>query len=149
MARSAGDLAMELQVLAGPDELWNGIGYKLALPPPRHDRLTEFRVLVIDTHPLCPTANSVRAALDSLADRLAKRGCTTSRSNSLMPDLARTTRNYVELLAAFSAADQSPEARLRDEAAASALSPDNLSIDAAWLRGITMSHAAWEHTSHI
>jgi amidase len=147
MARSAADLALELQVLAGPDGLWDGIGYKLALPPPRHDRLADFRVLAIDTHPLCPTANSVRSALDSLADRLAKAGCTIIRTNSDMPDLARTTRNYVELLAASFAADQSPEARLRDEAAASALSPDNLSIDAAWLRGITMSHAAWAKTS--
>ena len=56
MARSAADLALELGVLAGPDELWDGIGYKLALPEPRHDRLADFRVLVIDSHPLCPTA---------------------------------------------------------------------------------------------
>jgi amidase len=33
MARGAADLALELQVLAGPDELWDGIGYKLELPP--------------------------------------------------------------------------------------------------------------------
>src|ERR1700730_1278518 len=48
MARSAADLALELSVAAGPDELTEGIGYKLALPPPRHDRLADFRVLVID-----------------------------------------------------------------------------------------------------
>ena len=35
MARSAADLALELSVVAGPDELMDGIGYKLALPPPR------------------------------------------------------------------------------------------------------------------
>ena len=35
MARSAADLALELEVLAGPDELSDGIGYKLALPQPR------------------------------------------------------------------------------------------------------------------
>jgi amidase len=44
MARSAADLALELAVVAGPDELWDGIGYKLALPPPRHDKLADFRV---------------------------------------------------------------------------------------------------------
>src|SRR6266567_7538168 len=53
MARSAADLALELSVAAGPDELTEGIGYKLALPLPRHDRLADFRVLVIDKHPLC------------------------------------------------------------------------------------------------
>lgn len=149
MARSAGDLALELQVLAGPDELWDGIGYKLALPPPRHEKLAEFRVLVIDTHPLCPTANSVSSALDSLADRLAKAGCSVSRSNGHMPDLARSTRNYVELLAADLAAYQSPQQRAAEEAAASAVSPDDLSIGAAWLRGSTMSHAAWVRTNGI
>ena len=149
MARSAADLALELKVLAGPDELSDGVGYKLALPPPRYDRLAAFRVLVIDEHPLCPTAASVSAALDGLADRLAKLGCTVLRTSSKMPDLAHTTRNYVELLAAGSSADLSPDDRLRVEAAAQALSPDDLSISAARLRGLTMSHAAWIRTSRI
>jgi amidase len=149
MARSAADLALELDVLAGPDELWDGIGYKLALPPPRHDKLADYRVLVIDANPLCPTAASVKAALDGLADRLAKAGCTVQHSNPHMPELARTTRNYAELLLAFFDADLSPDERLKAEAAASALSPDSLSLDAARLRGLTMSHAAWIQTSRI
>jgi len=149
MARSAADLALELAVLAGPDELWDGIGYKLALPPPRHDQLADFRVLVIGEHPLCPTAASVSAALDGLADRLAKLGCTVLRTSSKMPDLASTTRNYVELLAAFFSADLSPDDRLRVEAAAQALSPDDLSISAARLRGLTMTHAAWTKTGWV
>ena len=98
MARSAADLALELAVLAGPDELREGIGYKLALPPPRHDTLADFRVLVIDEHPLCPTAASVTTALDGLADRLAKLGCTVVRTSPKLPDLAQTTRIYSELL---------------------------------------------------
>jgi len=149
MARSAVDLALELQVLAGPDELWDGIGYKLALPPPRHDKITDFRVLVIDTHPLCPTAESVRSALDGLADRLAKLGCAVAHTNPHMPNLVRTTRNYYELLSAFFAADLSPQERSEAGAAATALSPDNLSLRAARLRGLTMSHAAWIQTSRI
>ena len=149
MARSAADLALELQVLAGPDELWDGIGYKLTLPPPRHDSLDKFRVLVLDAHPLCPTANSVRSALDGLAERLAKLGCTVAHTHPGMPDLARTTRNYCELLAAFFANDQTPDERVRREAAAASLSPDDLSITAAWLRGITMTHTAWLRTGYI
>jgi amidase len=149
MARSAADLALELAILAGPDELSDGIGYKLALPSPRHDRLADFRILVIDEHPLCPTAASVSAALDGLADRLAKLGCTVLRTSAKMPDLARTTRNYVELLAASRSADLSPDDRLRIEAAAQALSPDDLSIQAARLRGLTMTHAAWIKTARV
>jgi amidase len=149
MARTAADLALELEVLAGPDELSDGIGYKLALPPPRHDRLADFRILVIDTHPLSPTAAGVSAALDGLADRLAKLGCTVLGTSSKMPDLALTTRNYVELLSAFFSADLLPDDRLRVEAAAHALSPDDLSIQAARLRGLTMTHAAWIKTGRM
>ena len=149
MARNATDLALELDIIAGPDEEWEGVGYKLALPPPRHDRLADYRVLVIDKHPLCPTADSVRGAIDSLADRLGKSGCQVTRENAKVPDLAHTTRNYVELLMGFFTADLSPDERLHIEAAAQALSPDDLSLPAAQLRGFTMSHTAWIQTSRI
>src|SRR6185369_3419691 len=43
MARSAADLALAVQVLAGPDELMEGIGYKLILPPPRREQLAGYR----------------------------------------------------------------------------------------------------------
>jgi amidase len=149
MGRSAADLALALPVLAGPDEEWDGIGYRLVLPPPRHDRVGDYRVLVLDRHPLCPTAESVRAALNGLADRLGGLGCTIRRGHPNLPDLAATTRNYCELLAASFSVDLTPETRLRREAAASALSPDDLTITAAWLRGTAMSQAAWSKTSRI
>src|SRR5439155_2295109 len=94
MARSAADLALELSVLAGPDEMTEGIGYKPAVPPPRHDKLADYRVLVIDSNPLCPTAASITAALNGLADRLAKLGVHVVRETPKLPDLALTTRLY-------------------------------------------------------
>ena len=147
MARSAADLSLELEVLAGPDELMEGAGYKLALPPPRRDKLADFRVVVIDTHPLCPTASSVKTALNGLADRLAKLGCTVVREGAKLPDLARTTRIYGELLAAVYSADLSLEDSMRVEAAAKALSPENQSLAAYRLRGITTSHPEWIRAS--
>jgi Asp-tRNA(Asn)/Glu-tRNA(Gln) amidotransferase A subunit family amidase len=75
MARSAVDFALELEILAWPDELMEGVGYKLELPPPRREKLTDFRVLVIDMHPLCPTADSIKSSLNGLADLLTKLGC--------------------------------------------------------------------------
>jgi len=149
MARSAADLALELNVLAGPDEMWDGIGYKLALPEPRHDNLADFRVLVIDTHPLCPTAASIEGVLEQLIGRLAKVGCKVMRASAKMPDLAQTTRNYDELLSASFSVATPPDERARIEAAAMALSPDDLSLRAASLRGATMSHVAWVRTSSI
>ncbi|MEO9190137.1 MAG: amidase [Acetobacteraceae bacterium] len=149
MARGAADLALELGVLAGPDELWDGIGYKLALPPPRHDRLADFRVLVIDAHPLCATSASVRTALEALSTDLGRLGCTVVRASSHLPSLARTTRVYDELRSAFFSADLSSGERVRLEAAAGALGLENLSLPATELRGITISHPAWIQTSRI
>jgi amidase len=149
LARSAADLGLALDVLAGPDERAEGIGYKLALSPARHDRLTEFRVLVIDSQPLCPTAASIKAALNGLAEGLSKAGCRVLRETAKLPDLARTTRVYGELLwAEFSLeplGDFGDRAQM--EAAARALSPEDQSLAAYRLRGITASHAEWIRAS--
>src|SRR4029077_16034497 len=74
MARSAADLSLLLDAIAGPDPLEAGKGYKLALPPSRHDELKNFRVLLIDTDPLMPTDRVVRGTLEALATNLAKAG---------------------------------------------------------------------------
>ena len=149
IARSATDLALELSVVAGPDELTEGIGYKLALPPTRHERLSDFRVLVIDEHPLCPTAASVSGALNDLAQRLGKAGCTVAHDHPELPDLALTSRALAQLVSAFFGALMSQRERERIEAAAKALSPDDQSLGACFLRGRTMSHADWVHQSFI
>jgi amidase len=143
MARSAADLALALDVLAGPDELAEGIGYRLALPPPRQDRLTGFRVLVIDQHPLCPTAARVTEAMDGLIEGLVQLGVRIVRDSPKLPDLALTTRTYVELLAAFFAADLPADRRKAVEAAVQCLSADDRSIAACRIRGFTISHADW------
>jgi amidase len=149
MARSAGDLALELSVLAGPDPLWGGIAYKLDLPPPRHQRLADYRVLVLTKHPLLKTANSVSSAVSDLADKLGKLGCQVMTGHPDMPDLVRTTRVYIELLNAFFAADLTPEEAAQARAMTDNFAPDNLSLGATRLRGLTMSHAAWINTSRI
>jgi amidase len=149
MARTAADLALELSVVAGPDEWMEGIGYKLALPPPRHDKLADFHVLIIDEHPLCPTAASISTALDGLAERLGRTGCTILRDSPNLPDLALTSRVYRELLSAFFSADLPPEARERIEAAAKALSPEEQSLAASGLRGTAISHPEWIRQSRI
>jgi amidase len=143
MARSAADLALELDVVAGPDELSEGVGYKLALPPARHQALRSFRILVIDTHPLCPTATSVQVALDRLADQLGKAGCSVKHSSPLLPDLAETARTYRELLSAGYAADLPADVYQRVETAAKALPPDDESLAAARMRGLAFSYRDW------
>src|ERR1700704_2893984 len=72
MARSALDLSLLLDVIAGPDPMEAGKAYTLTLPAPRHSALKDFRVLLIDTDPVMPTDAVVRASIDQLAANLGK-----------------------------------------------------------------------------
>lgn len=144
MARSAADLALALDVLAGPDtDGGDGIAYRLALPPARHDDLKNFNVLLIESHPLFPTAASVRGALQRLAEDLDRVGCRVARSSPKLPDLAETARTYVYLLSAFSSADLPMEVYRQIEAFATSLPPEDGSLGAARMRGFVGSHRDW------
>jgi amidase len=143
MARSADDLDLALAVTAGPDEEGNGIAYGLALPAPRHARLQDFRVLVIDEHPLLPTAHAVRTALGLLAERLAKAGAKLAHTSPLLPDLGESAKLYMRLLLAALAERWPAETYADAQATAEALSSDDRSLFAERSRGAVLSHREW------
>ncbi len=143
MARSAVDLALLLDVMAGPDPLEAGVGYRLALPPPRHTELKAFRVLVIDGDPLLPANKDVRGAIERLAGNLAKAGASVARQSPLWPDFAESSRLYMRMLMAFLAAFWPSEQYAGAQAAAAQLPTDASSLAAERLRGIAASHRAW------
>ncbi|SDT38876.1 amidase [Bradyrhizobium canariense] len=143
MARSAADLSLLLDVIAGPDPLEAGKAYRLALPPPRHSEMKPFRVLLIDTDPVMPTSKAVRAAINKLAADLGKAGVTVTRESPLLPDFAASTRLYMRMLMSFLAASFAPEVYAGAQAAAAKLAPDDMSLGAERLRGITLGHRDW------
>jgi amidase len=100
MARSAGDLMLALDVLAGPDEV-EAVAYRLDLPAPRHAALKDYRVLIVDRHPQAPTDMAVRAAIDTLAENLEQAGCHVARSSPLLPSLELIGSTYLRLVMAF------------------------------------------------
>jgi len=143
MARSAVDLSLLLDVIAGPDPLEAAIGYRLALPPPRHTRLKNFRVLVIDSDPVMPANKEIRGAIEKLAGNLAKSGVSVRRQSPLLPDFAESSRLYMRMLISFIAAFFPPEVIAGAQARAARLAPDNRSLAAERLRGIVLSHRDW------
>jgi amidase len=143
MARSAGDLELALDVIAGPDEERAGVAYRLALPPARRERLADFRVLVVDEHPLGPTASVVRAALDRLSERLVRAGAKVARAHPLLPDLAESARLHARLSSAYWGAGLRPEDYAELRRTAASLSPRNRSLAAERLRGAVASHRDW------
>jgi amidase len=142
IARSAGDLALALGVIAGPDDA-DALAYKLVLPPPRSTELRDFRVLIVDDHPLLPTAGNVRTALDKIADRLARTGVRVAQTSPLLPDLALSGRVFTQLLMAVFGGDLPDDIYARRQSAAATLPPDTMSITATSLRSSVMSHREW------
>ena len=143
MARSAADLSILLDVIAGPDPLEAGRAYHLSLPPPRHPALKNFRVLVIDDDPLMPTNTVVRAAIDKLATDLGNAGATITRKSPLWPDFAATSRLFMRMLLSFVSVGLAPEAHTDAIAAAASLPATDISLQAERLRGISLSHRDW------
>jgi amidase len=148
MARSARDLALLLDVMAGPDPLTRGLAHRLALPPARHQRLGDFRVLVLDEHPLMPTGAAVRAGVHRVADALTDGGARVARHSPLLPDLAEAATLYTQLLFSGSVARFPVDEAERLRTRAAALSTDDRSLDAARLRGMVLSHRDWLEVNH-
>ncbi|MFG1642211.1 amidase [Amycolatopsis sp. NPDC049252] len=143
MARTARDLTLLLDVMAGPDPLTLGVAYGLTLPPARHERLSGFRVLVLDEHPLIPTGAAVRAGVHRVAAALADGGARVVRHSPLLPDLTEAATLYMRLLISGSVARfpvESPE-RLRTRVAG--LGADDRSLDAERWRAMVFSHRDW------
>jgi amidase len=143
MSRSAGDLSDLLEVIADPDELEAGRGYRLALPAARHAAIKDFRIVVLDAHPLLPSAASVSTAIDRLAGQLAKSGAKVARESGLLPDLAGSTRLYMRLLFSFMAAAFAAEVYAAMKDAAAKLDPKDAGLAAERLRGAVLSHRDW------
>jgi len=104
MARSATDLALALDVIAGPDDA-DAVAYRLAQPPARQTALEAFRVLVLDEHPMVPTSNAVRASLRRMGDNLVRAGCRVERASPLLPDLELVASLWAQLMWALISAD--------------------------------------------
>ncbi len=97
MARSVADLILALDVVAGPaDE--EATGYRVDLPPPRHARLRDYRVLMLESHPLAAVDSEILTALDRLAANLESSGATVARRSDLLPDLAAAHGVYLGIL---------------------------------------------------
>lgn len=143
MARTVDDLTRLFDVIAGPDERAAGVGYRMALRPPRQPALKDYRVLLLDTHPMAPTASSIRQALERLGGRLERAGVRVQRSHPRLPDLGDVARVYARLLMSFTAAFWPQPLYDQLRGAAAAIPADDRSLGAELARGIGLSHRDW------
>jgi amidase len=97
LARSADDLSIALDVLAGPDAN-DEIGWRLDLPAPRHHRLSDFRVAVWFDDPTVPIDDSVRARLEAMTEALRGAGVKVDEKARPGFELSDLIRVYNQLL---------------------------------------------------
>jgi len=100
LARTAEDLDLALNVIAGPD-IDEAAAYRLALPSPRPRSLAECRILVLDTHPRAATDAVIREAVARVAADADKAGATVARESALLPDLSAAQDGYLGMLGAI------------------------------------------------
>ena len=142
MARCAADLALALDLLAGPDEA-QALGYKLALPPARHARLSEFKVLVLDEHPLLPLSKEIRSAIGQFAANLQRAGCVVDRSSPLLPDLTVLAETFNALMLPIVGADLPPATYSAIQQQVTQLPKGDSDRETMRLRAMVATHRDW------
>ena len=96
LARSALDLELLFDVLVGP-ESGEAVGWKLALPPARHQRLADFRVALMPPPLGVQASASMQARLEELAHFLSREGATVADAAPGF-DLTAYYYDYLRLL---------------------------------------------------
>jgi amidase len=142
MARSADDLALGLEVMAGADAI-DGAGWRLELPPPRRKALKEYRVAIMLNDPNSDVDREVQDVLQSLADFLTKSGARVSDRARPVIDTGEVARLYVRLLRAATSGRQSDEAFQKNLDIVRGLASGDASYFAEMARANTMRHKDW------
>ena len=78
LARSAEDLMLALDVIAGPD-IGEDVAWRLVLPPARHARLVDYRVAILPPETQ-PVDSEIATALNEIATALTRLGLRVERA---------------------------------------------------------------------
>jgi len=127
LARSAEDLELALDVIAGPG-VGEDVAWRLELPPARHERLADYRVAVLPPIEWLPVEGEIVAALDCLATRLGGAGALVKEIQpAAFGDLRDYYTTYLSIMAAMSSAWR-PKADRLGEAGALRRRTDSFSM---------------------
>lgn len=141
LARSAEDLAVALDVVAGPSSL-QAPGWRLELPAPRRTTLRGLRVAVWPTDPTSPVADEIAERAEQVAAALARAGAVVSdrARPAFVPSEHR--RLYAELANAVMGASLFDDGYEPTEQRADAQDPGDDSRPAA-VRSPGLDHRTW------
>ncbi len=109
LARSAGDLELLFDVVAGPVE-GEDAGWRLDLPEARHERLTDFRVAIMPTLALAQPSSEMQDKVEELATLLGHAGVMVGEAMPAV-DHAAYFDDYLTLLSAMVSQGQDRQER--------------------------------------
>jgi amidase len=141
MARSADDLTVALDVLAGPDPDETGLQH--VLPVPRTTSLKGLRVAVWSHEPGQETDTETVAAIEAMATELERFGCTVGRSARPEFDAIEAFHIFLQALDAGWSARATEAILQAKRRRLATLDPNDMTADAVMARATDMPHRAW------
>ena len=147
LARSAEDLALALDIVAGADP-FKQPGWKLDLPRPTQKSLSEYRVAVWPNEETAPVSTEISDRVQNLGDRLARLGARVSDTARPDIDIPRSRAVYLSLLNGVMSAAIPDEAFEKMVKGAEGLDPGDRSELAMSLKSVTQRHRDWVRMDH-
>ncbi|MDA1076644.1 MAG: amidase [Proteobacteria bacterium] len=142
LARDAADLAVALDVMAGPEER-SAAGWKLDLPRPRFKRLKGLRVAVWATDEMAPVSEETQARVHEVAEQLAGLGAVVSDTARPAFDTRAAHTTYQSLLTAVMSSAQPASVVRQMVEFAKRFGTDDDSAEAINARASVMMHRDW------
>ena len=143
MARSAEDLALALDVLAGPAPHGSAQGWGLHLPPARARNLADLRIAAWLDDPFSPVEHEVYGMLQTCSEALEKAGAHIDRHARPELDFAQSFENYAMLLHPIITGGGPPELLEQFREAERSLDSTDKSHQALQIRGALIEHRDW------
>jgi amidase len=142
LARSAADLELAFDIMAGPDEA-DGAGWRYSLLQESRNGLKGWRIAIVTDDATFRVDNAIRSALVQLGDALSAGGAIVDRDAALPLPGADQHELFLTLLRSVTASRYPVQEIEAMRAKAESFSASDKSYAALMHRGLTLSHAAW------
>jgi amidase len=148
LARSADDLALCMDLVAGADHL-NAPGWQLNLPRPTKKSLADYRIAIWADDERAPVSQEVADRVHAVGDQLAALGATVSDAARPAFDIDRGFTTYMSMLNAVMSAGMPEEEFEAAQQQVAALDPNDDSDQAQMARAAVQHHRVWLRGNHF
>lgn len=142
LARSAEDLALSLDVVAGASGN-NAAGWQLSLPRPGGRKLSDLKVALWPSDTMAPVATEISDRVQLIGETLSKLGAKVSDTARPTIDLNESHDVYNSLLWGVMSATMPEEEKQEQRALRDSFASDDQSIPALFARYSVQEHGEW------